>query len=81
VLADVQLLLDADADAALEGVSSIEGDEDEPLTVQNFPLGAAASGGHIEVVRLLLGQDGVDPHQLTTDTGCSAFFFACASTY
>jgi hypothetical protein len=40
-------------------------------------LSAASLYGHIEVVQLLLEQDGVNPQQMTTDNGTSAFFCAC----
>jgi ankyrin repeat protein len=72
VLVDVQLLLDAGADPALEGAAEQEGQR-----FQLLPLSAASLYGHIEVVRLLLEQNGVDHQQVTTDIGTSAFFCAC----
>jgi ankyrin repeat protein len=72
VLVDAQLLLAAGADPALEGMAEQGGQR-----FQLLPLSAASLYGHIEVVRLLSEQDGVDPQQVTTDIGTSAFFCAC----
>jgi ankyrin repeat protein len=71
-MAEVQLLLGAGANPALEGMTEFNG-----RRYIQFPLTAASLAGHIEVVRLLLTLDGVDHQQLSTDIGCSAFFCAC----
>ena len=71
---DVRGLLAARADPTLEALGYNHGADE---TFQEFPLAVASLAGHMEVVRLLLAHERVDPQQGTTDTGGSALFCAC----
>jgi hypothetical protein len=48
-------------------------------TAELFPLAVASDAGHVDVVRLLLEQRGVDPNQASTGMGHTALFCACRS--